>query len=133
MREEQDPPRWRRLLLNRFVLVPAAIALLVLIWNVHVATHANGIVHGHVVGPAGEPVAGAAVTLWARNFTTYVERARAVSDEAGRFTIAGNDSHDIQLAAAKPGLGQSARLRVRLYFRAQDVTLAEPLQLVPGS
>jgi Carboxypeptidase regulatory-like domain len=130
---EQDPPRWRQFLINRFVLAPAVIALLVLIWNIYVVTHASGIVRGRVIGPDGEPVAGAAVTLWARNFTTYVERARAVSDESGRFTIAGNDSHDIQLAAAKPGLGRSPRLRVRLYFRAQEVRLAEPLRLAPES
>jgi hypothetical protein len=131
--EEQDPPRWRRFLINRFVLVPTVIALLVLIWNLYVATHDSGIVRGRVVGPDGEPVTGAAVTLWARNFTTYVERARAVSDDSGRFMIAGNDSHDIQLAAEKAGLGRSPRVRVRLYFRAQEVRLSEPLRLAPGS
>ena len=133
MTAEQDPPRWRRFLVNRFVLAPTAIALLVLIWNLYVATHDNGIVRGRVVGPDGEPVAGAVVTLWARNFTTYVERARATSDDSGRFMIAGNDSHDIQLAAEKPGLRRSPRVRVRLYFRAQEVRLAEPLRLAPGS
>jgi Carboxypeptidase regulatory-like domain len=131
--EEGDLPRWRRLLVNRFVVVPSAIGLLVVMWNIYVATHDDGIVRGRVVGPMGEPVAGAAVTLWARNFTTYVERARAVSDDSGHFTITGNDSHDIQLDAEKAGLGQSARVRVRLYFRAQDLVLAEPLKLVPGS
>ena len=126
-------PRWRRLLCNRFVLVPTVIGLLVLIWNTYVATHDTGIVRGSVVGPAGEPVAGAAVTLWARNFTTYVERARGVSNESGHFTIAGNDLHDIQLAAEKPGIGHSARVRVRLYFRAQEVALSDPLRLAPGT
>jgi hypothetical protein len=131
--EEQAPPRWRRFLTNRFVLVPAGIAFLVLIWNIYVVTHDSGIVRGRVVGPDGEPVAGAAVTLWARNFTTYVERARAVSGDGGRFTIAGNDSHDIQLAAEKAGVGRSPRKRVRLYFRAQEVRLTEPLRLTPGA
>jgi Carboxypeptidase regulatory-like domain len=130
---EQDPPRWRRFLINRFVMAPAAIALLVLIWNLYVATHDSGIVRGRVVGPNGQPVPGAAVTLWARNFTTYVEHARAVSDDSGRFMITGNDSHDIQLAAEKPGLGRSPRVRVRLYFRGEEVRLAEPLRLAPGS
>ena len=102
-----------------------------LIWNLYVATHDSGIVRGRVVGPAGEPVTGAAVTLWARNFTTYVERARAVSDDGGRFMIAGNNSHDIQLAAEKAGLGRSPRVRVRLYFRAQEVRLTKPLRLAP--
>ena len=48
--------RWRRLLLNRFVLAPTAIELLVLIWNIYVATHDSRIVRGSVVGAAGEPV-----------------------------------------------------------------------------
>jgi hypothetical protein len=131
--EEQDPPRWRRFLLNRFVLVPAGIAFLVLIWNIYISTHDSGIVRGRIVGPDGKVVAGAAVTLWVRNFATYVERARAVSDDAGDFTITGNDSHDIQLAAEKVGLGRSPRRRVRLYFRAEEVRLTEPLRLAPGS
>ena len=70
--DDPDGPLWRRLLLNRFVLVPGAIAAAILAWNIYVATHDNGIVEGLVVDAKGEPVADASVALWVLNFTTYV-------------------------------------------------------------
>ena len=124
-----ETSRWRRLVINRFVLIPAAIALVVVIWNVYVSTHNHGIVAGTVVDPAGRPVPGATVVLWVLNFTTYVEKTHATTDSAGRFVITDNDSHNIRLAAEKPGVGRSARVPVRLYFRAQDIELNKPLIL----
>ena len=128
-----DPPLWRRLAINRFVLVPAALAAAIGLWNVYVATHDHGIVAGRVVDTDGLPVPDAAVVLWALNFTTYVEKTRAMTDSAGRFVITNNDSHNIQLAAEKPGVGRSPRVPVRLYFRAQDIDLREPLILSNGA
>jgi Carboxypeptidase regulatory-like domain len=124
-----EPPLWLRLVINRFVLVPASIAVVILLWNAYVATHDHGVVAGRVVDIAGQPVPGATVVLWVLNFTTYVEKTRATTDAAGRFVITDNDSHNIRLAAEKPGIGRSARVPVRLYFRAQDIQLREPLVL----
>jgi hypothetical protein len=124
-----EPPLWLRLVINRFVLVPASIAMVILLWNAYVATHDHGVVAGRVVDIAGQPVPGATVVLWVLNFTTYVEKTRATTDAAGRFVITDNDSHNIRLAAEKPGIGRSARVPVRLYFRAQDIQLREPLVL----
>jgi Carboxypeptidase regulatory-like domain len=124
-----EPPRWRRRLANRFVLVPAAIAVTILAWNLYVATHDHGIVIGRVVDPEGRPVGGATVVLWVLNFTTYVEKARATTEPDGRFQLVNADSHNIQLIAEKPGVGRSARVPVRLYFRAEDVELRAPLVL----
>ena len=124
-----EPPLWRRLVINRFVLVPASIAVVILLWNAYVATHDHGVVAGRVVDIAGQAVPGATVVLWVLNFTTYVEKTRATTDAAGRFVITDNDSHNIRLAAEKPGIGRSARVPVRLYFRAQDIQLREPLVL----
>ena len=59
--DDPDGPLWRRLLLNRFVLVPGAIAAAILAWNIYVATHDNGIVEGLVVDLKGEPVPDASV------------------------------------------------------------------------
>jgi hypothetical protein len=133
MSEEDDgAPLWRRLLLNRFVLVPGAIAAAILVWNVYVATHDNGVVEGRVVDARGEPVPDASVALWVLNFTTYVEKERTRTGPDGRFRFDGNASHNIQLAAEKPGVGRSPRVPVRLYFKAQDVTLREPLRLAGG-
>ena len=131
--DEVELPLWRRLIINRFVLVPATIAVAIALWNGYVATHDHGIVAGRVVDAAGLPVPDAAVVLWVLNFTTYVEKTRATTDSAGRFLITNNDSHNIRLAAEKPGVGRSARVPVRLYFRAQDIELNEPLILSGAS
>jgi hypothetical protein len=131
--DEVELPRWRRLVINRFVLVPATIAVAIALWNGYVATHDHGIVVGRVVDAAGLPAPDAAVVLWVLNFTTYVEKTRATTDSAGRFVITNNDSHNIRLAAEKPGVGRSARVPVRLYFRAQDIELNEPLILSGAS
>ena len=131
--DEVELPLWRRLVINRFVLVPATIAVAIALWNGYVATHDHGIVVGRVVDAAGLPVPDAAVVLWVLNFTTYVEKTRATTDSAGRFVITNNDSHNIRLAAEKPGVGRSARVPVRLYFRAQDIELSEPLILSGAS
>jgi len=127
--DDVETSLWRRLVLNRFVLVPAAIALAVVVWNVYVSTHNHGVVAGRVVDPAGRPVPGATVVLWVLNFTTYVEKTRATTDSTGRFIITDNDSHNIRLAAEKPDVGRSPRIPVRLYFRAEDIELREPLVL----
>lgn len=128
-----ERPLWRRLLINRFVLVPVILAVAIVFWNVYVATHDHGIVAGRVVDADGRPVPDAAVVLWVLNFTTYVEKTRATTDSVGRFVITNNDSHNIRLAAEKAGVGRSARVPVRLYFRAQDIELREPLVLSGAS
>ncbi len=127
--DDVEPPSWRRLVINRFVLVPAAIAAAILLWNAYVSTHNHGVVAGRVVDSAGRPVPGATVVLWVLNFTTYVEKTRATTDATGRFVISDNDSHNIRLAAEKPDVGRSPRVPVRLYFRAEDIELRAPLVL----
>lgn len=128
-----EVPLWRRLVFNRFVLVPSILAVAIALWNGYVTTHDHGIVVGRVVDAAGQPVPDAAVVLWVLNFTTYVEKTRATTDSAGRFVITNNDSHNIRLAAEKSGVGRSVRMPVRLYFRAQDIELREPLILFSAS
>jgi len=124
---------WRAILLNRFVLVPGAIIVAIVLWNVYVATHSHGIVTGRVVDAAGHPVAGATVALWTYNFTTYEQKAEVKTDADGVFRFADNPSHRIQVGAEKPGIGRSQRIPVFLYFRSQDATLDAPLQLSGSS
>ena len=131
--DEIETSPWRRLLINRFVLVPAAIVMAIVLWNVYVSTHNHGVVAGRVVDAAGQPVSGATVVLWVLNFTTYVEKTSATTDSTGRFVITDNDSHNIRLAAEKPGVGRSPRVPVRLYFRAQDIEVREPLTISGAS
>jgi hypothetical protein len=130
MRDEAPVRRgWQRFLLNRFVLVPAAIAAVTLAWNLYVATHDHGLVSGRVVDAAGKPVADATVTLWVFNFVTFEEKLHVKTGADGSFRFTDNPSHKIELSAEKAGVGRSARLPVRLYFQAQDTALTEPIRL----
>jgi hypothetical protein len=122
-------PRWRRWLLNRFVLVPGFIALLAAGWNAWVITHNHGLVAGRVVDAGGNPVEGAEVKLWVFDFTTFAEHATTRTMADGSFAFPENPSHNIQLSAEKPGVGRSPRVPVRLYFRSEDVVLKAPLLL----
>jgi len=119
----------RRVLLNRFVLLPGAIAAAIILWHIYVATHDHGLVAGRVVDAAGKPVADATVALWVYNFTTYQETSHVKTDAAGIFRFTDNPSHRIQVSAEKPGVGRSARVPLFLYFRSQDAELAAPLTL----
>jgi hypothetical protein len=118
---------WAR---NRWVVVPALLAGMIAAWNIHVAANANGVIEGRVVDSRGAPIAGAAVTLFNRSFITSEARQNVTTDAGGRFRITGNASHAVQLGAEAPGFAPGPRRTVRLLFRAQDVTLADPLVLV---
>jgi hypothetical protein len=131
--EEFTGPRWRRWLLNRFVLVPGVIVALAAGWNAWVVTHNHGIVEGRVVDAKGNPVEGAEVKLWVFNFTTFAEGPTTRSRADGSFEFTENPSHNIQLSAEKPGVGRSPRIPVRLYFRSEDVIVSEPLRLSDAS
>jgi hypothetical protein len=121
-------PRWKRWLVNRFVLVPGFLVIIAVVWNTWVFTHNHGVVAGRVVDASGRAVEGAEVKLWVFNFTTFVEQASTQTRGDGSFEFVGNPSHNIQLSAKKIGVGRS-RIPVRLYFQSQDVKLKQPLQL----
>ena len=121
-----------RILLNRFVVVPVAIVVVVALWNAYVALHAHGLLAGRVVDASGRPVAGATVILFAHDFVTQVERARTTTDASGAFRFTRNDSHLVQLQAIE-GKASSSRITLRLWFRAQDRRLDAPLRLAPAA
>jgi hypothetical protein len=131
--EDFTRPKWPRLLSNRFVVVPALLLVLTAGWNAWVVTHDHGIVAGRVLDASGTPVEGAEVKLWVFNFATFVVKASTTTKPDGSFTFENNPSHNIQISAEKPGLGRSARISVRLYFRSEDIRLKEPLRLTDGA
>jgi hypothetical protein len=131
--EEDFTPKWPRLLRNRFVVVPALLLALTAGWNAWVATHDHGIVAGRVLDASGAPVEGAEVKLWVFNFATFVVKASTTTRADGSFRFENNPSHNIQVSAEKPGLGRSARISVRLYFRSEDIRLEQPLRLTDGA
>jgi hypothetical protein len=116
----------RRVLLSRFFLVPAAIALAAGGWNIYVSLHAHGLLAGRVMDAAGYPIAGATVILYTHDFVTQAEKERTKSDAEGAFRFSDNNSHLIQLQAVD-GAQSSPRVTIRLWFRAQDRVLAAPL------
>jgi|ERR1700687_4002716 len=124
---------WHKLLLNRFVVVVATIGAVAALWNVYVAFNADGIVKGRVVDPQGQPVAGATVRMMEQNFTTNSERGQTLTGADGSFEFSNNRSHNIRLRAEQGGVGRSEQKVVRLYFRAQNVALTEPLVLLTGN
>ena len=124
--------RWRRVLGSRFFIVPAVIAVTVVGWNVYVMQHDHGVLEGRVIDAAGHPVGGATVILFAHDFVTQVEKARTHTDATGEFRFDNNDSHLVQLQA-EDGKATSPRVTIRLWFRAQDRVLRQPLRLAPGA
>jgi hypothetical protein len=114
------------------VAVPVVLGVVIGAWNLYVALHAHGLLEGRVVDAAGKPVDGATVTLFVHDFVTQVEKAKTRTDATGEFRFTDNDSHLIQLQATD-GTMASPRITVRLWFRAQDRVLGEPLHLVPGA
>ena len=119
----------RQVLLNRYTLVLGGLAVAVIAWNLYVATHSDGRIEGHVVGPDGRPVAGALVTLREKTLTTLEPRATVETDGGGRFAFTGQRVHHFVLEASKEGQGTSGRIDYRLAFRGQNVSIAEPLRL----
>jgi Carboxypeptidase regulatory-like domain len=118
-------------LINRVTITFGAIALVVLLWNLYVAAHDDGILAGTVVGPDGQAVPGAEVVLSERTIVSLEPMAETVTDDQGRFQFSRHDRHRVVLSARKPGVGASGRREVSLYFRNQNRELAEPLRLAP--
>jgi hypothetical protein len=118
-------------LINRVTITLGTIALVVLLWNLYVAANDDGTLAGTVVGPNGRPVPGAEVVLSERTIVSLEPIAETVTDDQGHFEFTRHDRHRVVLTASKPGIGNSGRLEVRLYFRNQNRRLDEPLQLAP--
>ena len=121
----------RRILLSRYTIVLGTLALVVIAWNLYVATHNHGRISGRVIGTDGQPVAGATVTLREKTLTTLEPRATAQTDGAGIFAFAGQGAHHFVLEAVKDGVGKSERAAYRRAFRGQNLSLAAPLRLEP--
>ena len=119
--------RLRKIFTHRFIWLPLMLSALVGGWNAYVSGHNDGHVKGRVTAVDGTPVAGATVRMMEQNFTTNSDRGSTTSGADGSFEFTDNRSHNIQLHAEKAGLGRSDQRIVRLYFRAQNVTLDAPL------
>lgn len=120
-------PSW---LLHRFVLVPLILAVVVAGWNAYVVAHADGVIEGRVLDPAGKPVAGAEVAFFERNMLNYEERRQTRTDAAGTYRFENMQVHIGQLEARTADGRKSERIQLRLWFRAQHTDV--PALVVRG-
>jgi uncharacterized GH25 family protein len=89
----------------------------------------DGILAGRVVDRGGKPVAGAQIVLSEMTIVAMHALVKTTSDAEGRFQFANHGRHKVVVTAAKPDVGKSDRMLVRLLFRNQNTTLPEPLRL----
>ena len=124
-----DTPLWQRLLNNRFTITFGILFFIILLWNLYVLQHDDGILSGRVVSPDGKPVADAVVVLSERTIVSLTPLLDTTTDANGDFHFNKHDRHYVVLTASKDGIGSSDRYPVRLYFRNQNRQLNEPLRL----
>jgi hypothetical protein len=115
---------WRRIIGNRFVLVPLALALLVAGWNIYIALNNGGIIEGEVRDRAGALVPDATVIFFERNFVYYQEKQRTTTDARGAYRFDGMNIHVGQLEARTADGRHSERRQLRLWFRGQNAIMA---------
>ena len=115
--------------LNRYVVTFGGIAIVAGIWNVYVASHDDGIIEGQVIGPQGQPVAGATVILSERSLLVTEARDQVTTDGDGVFRFTGHNYHRVWLEAAKEGVGAYPQTEYRMYFKGQNTYLEDPLRL----
>ncbi len=121
----------RSWLTNRFVITFGGAALLALAWNLYVSANNDGVIEGVIVAPDGNPVPGATVTLIERTLLVSQPRGSTTTDAEGRFAFRDHNLHRLYLEAAKEGVGRLPQREYRLYFKGQNLSLQEPLQLAP--
>lgn len=120
---------WKGWLINRVTITFGAIALVVVVWNLYVAAHDDGVLEGRVVDASGAPVPDAKVVLNERTIVSLAPIGETTTDKDGRFRFEDHDRHALVVTASKDGLGASDRREIRLYFRNQNRTLDNPISL----
>jgi hypothetical protein len=116
---------------NRFVITFGGTAILVLLWNVYVSFNDDGILTGQVVDADGTPVEDATVTINEKALLVSRSRGSTTTDADGRFTFIGHHLYRIFLEAEKDGVGRATPVEVRLYFKGENSSLTQPIQLAP--
>lgn len=116
----------RKLLLNRITFVLMAVLLLAGGSQAYIATNDDGRISGTVVGPDGEPVPNASVTMRPIGSETVGSADTTYTNEDGEFVFR-NKTRVLQfsISASNTRVGESEERRIHLYFRGQntDVTL----------
>ena len=115
------------------ILFIAAVALVLLIWNIHVRLNDDGIIRGVVVSPEGNPVREATVQLREQTLNLVKEPLVETTGEQGNFVFRDIEMIEFVISAKKEGYGTSERHRYHLIFMGQNFELPKPLVLETGS
>jgi hypothetical protein len=107
------------------------IAVLVIVVNVYVAYHDDGILKGRVLGPDGNPITEATVTLYKPGVVGLDKIAVSFTNVEGEFYFEKHNQHHPVLKAEKDEVGESKFIDVRLYFQNQNRVRIEPIVLGP--
>jgi len=107
------------------------IAVLVILVNVYVACNDDGILRGSVLGPDGNPIGEATVTLYKPGVVGLDKIAVALTNDEGQFYFEKHNQHHPVLKAEKAEVGASKFIDIRLYFKNQNRVRTEPLLLEP--
>ena len=126
------PLRWRNSLIVRFMFSFGIIATLVILVNIYVAYHNDCILKGRVLGPAGNPVGDATVTLYKPGVVGLDKIAVAITNAEGEFYFEKHNQHHPVLKAEKDEVGESKFIDIRLYFQNQNRVHTEPIVIEPA-
>ncbi len=119
----------KKLILNRYTITFGSIALIALLLNIYVVFNDDGLVAGRVVDGAGNPVAGAKVTLFEKTLFVAQPRMNTETDENGEFMFSGHNYYRIWLEATREGVGIFPKTEFRLYFKGQNRRFEVPFEL----
>lgn len=120
---------WQPLIRNRFTLTFGIIAVVILVWNIYVASNNGGRLEGRVVDADGAPVADAIVVLARKTVASVETIAETETDADGRYHFDRHGQYFLVLTA-RSAAGESERRMIPLWFRNQNIDVP-PLVLMP--
>ena len=111
----------RQVLLNRVVILFMMILLVGGGLQGYIALNNDGRISGTVVGPNGEPVSDANVTMRPIGAESVGSSQTTLTNSDGQFVFSNQTTVlQFEIYANKAGLGRSPAKRTHLYFRGQN-------------